>query len=81
MDHRNIDEISVGDYVLSGGESAAVVVLDAVIRLLPGVLGNENSTKEESFNNHLLEYPQYTQPRKWRDLEVRRFYYLGITGK
>ncbi len=81
LDHRNIDEISVGDYVLSGGESAAVVVLDAVIRLLPGVLGNENSTKEESFNNHLLEYPQYTQPRKWRDLEVPEVLLSGNHGE
>lgn len=81
LDHRNIDEISVGDYVLSGGESAAVVVLDAVIRLLPGVLGNQNSIKEESFNNHLLEYPQYTQPRKWRDLEVPEVLLSGNHGE
>jgi tRNA (guanine37-N1)-methyltransferase len=70
LDHRNIEEISVGDYVLSGGESAAIIVLDAVLRLLPGVLGNENSIKDESFSNNLLEYPQFTQPRKWKDLEV-----------
>jgi tRNA (guanine37-N1)-methyltransferase len=70
LDQRNIEEISVGDYVLSGGESAAIIVLDAVLRLLPGVLGNENSIKDESFSNNLLEYPQYTQPRKWKDLEV-----------
>ena len=81
LDHRNIDEISVGDYVLSGGESAAIVVLDAVLRLLPGVLGNENSIKEESFNNHLLEYPQYTQPRKWRDLEVPEVLLSGNHGE
>ena len=81
LDHRNIDEISVGDYVLSGGESAAVVVLDAVLRLLPGVLGNEKSTKEESFNNHLLEHPKYTQPRKWRDLEVPKVLLSGNHGE
>lgn len=70
LDFRNIDELSIGDYILSGGESAAMVVLDTIIRLLPGVLGNENSFKEESFSEDLLEYPQYTQPRIWNDLEV-----------
>ena len=70
MDHQKIEEISVGDFILSGGESAAMVILDAVIRLLPGVLGNENSIKEESFSEDLLEYNQYTQPRTWNDLSV-----------
>lgn len=70
LDFRKIDELSIGDYILSGGESAAMVVLDTIIRLLPGVLGNENSVKEESFSEDLLEYPQYTQPRTWNDLEV-----------
>jgi len=70
LDFRNIDELSIGDYILSGGESAAMVVLDTIIRLLPGVLGNKNSLKEESFSEDLLEYPQYTQPRIWNDLEV-----------
>ncbi|MEL0177221.1 MAG: tRNA (guanosine(37)-N1)-methyltransferase TrmD [Pelagibacteraceae bacterium] len=70
LDHRSIEEISVGDYVLSGGESAAIIILDAILRLLPGVLGNENSNKDESFNNNLLEYPQYTHPRVWKDMEV-----------
>lgn len=70
LDFRNIEELSIGDYILSGGESAAMVVLDTIIRLLPGVLGNENSFKEESFSEDLLEYPQYTQPRIWNDLEV-----------
>ena len=55
---RNIEEISIGDYVLSGGETAAFVVIDAVLRLLPGILGNENSKIDESFENGLLEYPQ-----------------------
>ena len=62
---RNIEEISVGDYILSGGETAALVVLDSILRLLPGVLGNDNSKMEETFENGLLEYPQYTKPQIW----------------
>ena len=65
LETRNIEEISLGDYVLSGGETASFVFLDAIIRLLPGVLGNKFSTQEESFERHLLEYPQYTKPQKW----------------
>ena len=65
LDTRNIEEISLGDYILSGGETASFVFLDAIIRLLPGVLGNKLSIKEESFENNLLEYPQYTKPQKW----------------
>ena len=57
---RNIEEVSIGDFILSGGESAAFVVIDSILRLLPGVLGNENSTVNESFENGLLEYPQFT---------------------
>ena len=67
---RNIEEISIGDFVLSGGEAAAFIILDAVLRFLPGVLGNENSTEEESFENGLLEYPQYTKPQIWEDKSV-----------
>jgi tRNA (guanine37-N1)-methyltransferase len=63
-------EISVGDFVLSGGEPAALVVLDAVWRLLPGVLGNEDSLREESFARGGLEYPHYTRPRVFRGMEV-----------
>jgi tRNA (guanine37-N1)-methyltransferase len=62
---RNIEEISIGDYVLSGGELAAQVLIDAVVRLLPGVAGNEGSLAEESFAQGLLEYPHYTRPREW----------------
>ena len=62
---REVEEISIGDYILSGGESASIVVIDAVLRLLPKVLGNEMSKNEESFENHLLEYPQYTKPQIW----------------
>ncbi|WP_440644112.1 tRNA (guanosine(37)-N1)-methyltransferase TrmD [Candidatus Pelagibacter sp. HIMB123] len=67
---RNIEEISIGDYVLSGGESAAYVVIDSILRLLPGVLGNENSKLDETFENDLLEYPQYTKPQIWEEKAV-----------
>ena len=70
IETRNIEEVSVGDFVLSGGESAVFVMLDAIIRLLPGVLGNENSVEEESFENGLLEYPQYTKPQIWEEKMV-----------
>lgn len=63
-------EISIGDYVLSGGEPAAMVVVDAVVRLLPGALGDEESTENESFSAGLLEYPQYTRPREFRGMPV-----------
>jgi tRNA (guanine37-N1)-methyltransferase len=65
LETRDIEEISLGDYVLSGGETASFAFLDAIIRLLPGVLGNKFSIQEESFENALLEYPQYTKPQKW----------------
>ena len=65
LETRNIEEISLGDYILSGGETASLVFLDAIIRLLPGVLGNKLSAQDESFENSLLEYPQYTKPQKW----------------
>ena len=67
---RNIEEISIGDYVLSGGETAALVILDSVLRLVPGVLGNEKSVSEETFENGLLEYPQYTKPQIWEQKSV-----------
>jgi tRNA (guanine37-N1)-methyltransferase len=63
-------ELSTGDYVLSGGEIAAMVVIDAVSRLVPGVLGGEKSTQEDSFEDGLLEYPQYTRPRVFKNQEV-----------
>jgi tRNA (guanine37-N1)-methyltransferase len=65
LEARNIEEISIGDYVLSGGELAAQVLIDACVRLLPGVAGNESSLAEESFAGCLLEYPHYTRPRLW----------------
>ena len=70
LDSRNVEEISIGDFILSGGEMASSVVLDTVLRLVPGVLGNLNSTKDESFENGLLEYPQYTKPQIWEKLSV-----------
>jgi tRNA (guanine37-N1)-methyltransferase len=67
---RNIGEVSIGDYVLSGGELGAMVLIDAAIRLLPGVAGNEGSLAEESFAEDLLEYPHYTRPREWEGRAV-----------
>ena len=67
---RNIEEVSIGDYVLSGGETAAYVVIDSVLRLLPGVLGNDNSKIDETSENGLLEYPQYTKPQIWEEKSV-----------
>ena len=67
---RNIEEVSIGDFILSGGEMAAFVIINSVVRLLPGVLGNTDSLHEESFENSLLEYPQYTKPQKWEKKEV-----------
>ena len=78
---RNIEEISIGDYVLSGGESAALVVLDCILRLLPGVLGNEKSSVEETFENGLLEYPQYTKPQIWEKKSVPEVLLSGDHSK
>jgi tRNA (guanine37-N1)-methyltransferase len=64
------DQISIGDYVLNGGELAAMVIIDAVVRLLPGALGDEDSAKDDSFSDGLLEYPQYTRPEVFRDMKV-----------
>ena len=70
IEHNNIEEISVGDFVLSGGEIASIILIDTCVRLIPEVLGNKNSLNSESFNNDLLEYPQYTKPREWRGIKV-----------
>ena len=70
LDYWNAEEISIGDYVLTGGELPAMVLIDSVARLLPGVLGNENSALDESVYSGLLEHPQYTQPREYRGMEV-----------
>jgi tRNA (guanine37-N1)-methyltransferase len=70
IEARQLEEISIGDYVLSGGELAAMVLIDACVRLLPGVIGAEASLSEESFENNLLEYPHYTKPRVWEGREI-----------
>ena len=70
IEYNNIEEISVGDFVLSGGEIASIILIDTCVRLIPEVLGNKNSLNSESFNNDLLEYPQYTKPREWRGIKV-----------
>ena len=70
IDHHGLEEISLGDFVLTGGEIAAQAMLDATVRLIPGVLGNAASTEEESFADGRLEHPQYTQPRLWQGREI-----------
>ena len=62
--------MSIGDYIISGGEIASFILIDACVRLIPEVLGNKNSLVSESFQNHLIEYPQFTKPRVWQNLEV-----------
>ncbi len=81
LETRNIEEYSLGDFVLSGGEPASFVLVDALIRLLPGVLGNKDSVKEESFENHLLEYPQYTKPREWEGKSPPEVLFSGDHAK
>jgi tRNA (guanine37-N1)-methyltransferase len=70
LDHHQVEEISLGDFVLTGGEIAAQAILDATVRLIPGVLGNAASTEEESFSDGLLEHPQYTRPSVWEGQEI-----------
>lgn len=70
IEERGLEEISIGDYVLSGGETAALVLLDACVRLLPGVLGDPDSLAEESFERGLLEYPHFTRPAEWKGRQV-----------
>ena len=77
VETRNVEEISIGDFVLSGGEIGAFVIIDTVVRLLPGVIGNPLSLSEESFENYLLEYPQYTKPQKWEKKEVPKVLLTG----
>ena len=70
LETRNIEEVSIGDYILSGGEIGAFVMIDTIVRLIPGVLGNFDSLTEETFERDLLEYPQYTKPQKWEKKDV-----------
>ncbi len=81
LDHYEIEELSLGDFVLTGGEIAAQAVLDACIRLRPGVLGNAASTEEESFSNGLLEHPQYTRPAEWRGRAIPEVLTSGHHGQ
>ena len=81
IETRGIEEISIGDFILSGGETAAYVILDSILRLVPGVLGNVNSCKDESFENGLLEYPQYTKPQIWEKIAVPEVLLSGDHSK
>ena len=81
LETRNIEEISVGDFVLSGGEIGALVIIDTIVRLIPGVLGNPNSLAEETFERNLLEYPQYTKPQKWEEKDVPNVLLTGDHAK
>ncbi|MEE2033785.1 tRNA (guanosine(37)-N1)-methyltransferase TrmD [Rhodococcus chondri] len=76
-----VEEVSIGDYVLIGGEVAVLVMVEAVVRLLPGVLGNQQSHQEDSFSDGLLEGPSYTRPATWRDLDVPAVLLSGDHGK
>ena len=77
VENNNIDEISVGDYILTGGEIPAFILIDACIRFIPEVLGNKKSLKSESFENILLEYPQYTKPLDWEGNRVPKVLFSG----
>lgn len=81
IDHFQMEELSIGDYILTGGELAALVVIDAVVRLKEGVLGDSNSHREDSFENNLLEYPQYTRPEVYREYAVPEILLSGDHGK
>jgi tRNA (guanine37-N1)-methyltransferase len=81
IDHYRVIEVSLGDFVLTGGEIAAQAMIDATVRLLPGVLGNEASTEEESFSDGLLEHPQYTRPAVWREQEIPPVLMSGHHGE
>lgn len=81
LDHHAITEVSLGDFVLTGGEIAAQAMLDATVRLLPGVLGNQASTEEESFSHGLLEHPQYTRPAVWEGREIPAILQSGNHGE
>ena len=81
LDARDVEEISIGDFVLSGGEAAALIILDVCVRLLPGVMGGAGSLDEESFENGLLEYPHYTRPRVWAGVEPPGVLLSGDHGR
>ena len=81
IEHYGITEISLGDFVMSGGELAAQAVIDATVRLLPGVLGNAQSTEKESFSDGLLEHPQYTRPAEWQGRQIPDVLMSGHHGE
>lgn len=81
IDARDLEEVSIGDYILSGGEVAAQVLLDSVVRLLPGVMGNDISGETESFETGLLEHPHYTRPAEWEGLSIPDVLSSGNHGK
>jgi tRNA (guanine37-N1)-methyltransferase len=81
IDHFALEEVSLGDFVLTGGEIAAQAMLDATVRLLPGVLGNQASTEEESFSAGLLEFPQYTKPALWEGRAIPEVLLSGNHAK
>jgi len=81
IETRNIEEVSIGDFILSGGEVGALLVIDTIVRLIPGVLGNSNSLTEETFERNLLEYPQYTKPQKWEKKNVPEVLLSGDHAK
>lgn len=81
IEARQMEEISIGDFILAGGEVAAQALIEACVRLLPGVLGSQNSTEEESFETGLLEYPLYTKPREWKDRGIPEVLLSGDHGK
>ena len=81
LETRNIEEVSVGDFILSGGEIGALILIDSVVRLIPGVLGNSDSLIDETFERNLLEYPQYTKPKKWENKDVPEVLLSGDHAK
>ena len=81
VEARGMEEVSVGDAVLAGGEAPAMVLIEACVRLIPGVLGKLASTEDESFEGDLLEYPQYTRPRVWEDREIPEVLLSGDHGR
>lgn len=80
LDEWQVDDVSLGDFVLAGGEIACMALIEAVVRLVPGVLGDAESVEDESFSKGLLEYPQYTRPRQWHGIEVPEVLHSGHHG-
>ena len=81
LETRNIEEVSIGDFILSGGEIGALIIIDSAVRLIPGVLGNSDSLIDETFEGNLLEYPQYTKPKKWENKDVPEVLLSGDHAK